>query len=120
MSAIAEARQEIFKLLLEVQDIDLLARVQRDLEDELGKAEASSSTVPDEFKPGENDGLANEPVKEYPDLSSPEYQVKESVDLEELKIQQGYNPGSREEWAELSDVFAHIPEEEIQEFFELD
>lgn len=120
MSAIAEARQEIFKLLLEVQDIDLLAKVQRDLEDELGKAEASSSTVPYEFKPGENDGLANEPVKEYPDLSSPEYQVKESVDLEELMIEQGYVQGSKDEWAKYADVFSHISDEETREFFEID
>jgi hypothetical protein len=34
--------------------------------------------------------------------------------------QQGYDPGNKEAWADLSDVFDHIPEKEIQEFLDID
>ncbi|MFK8163210.1 MAG: hypothetical protein AB8H12_12165 [Lewinella sp.] len=117
MSAIIETRHNIVEMLFQLESVEALLQVEQQIREALKQ----SNSAEDYLLPEEPDGVTvSEPVASYPDLNSAEYKVAESVDLERLMKQQGYNPGNKEAWADLSDVFDYIPEKEIQEFLDID
>lgn len=118
MSAIIETRHNIMEMLFQLESVEALMKVEQQLREALKHSAVSEDyPLPNEGR----SGSVEEPVVDYPDLSASEFQVKDSVDLGEIMAPDGRTSEEiKRDWAELSDVFSHISEEDTKEFIEID
>lgn len=108
LSDLDAARYRVLRLLMQSEDLAYLARLEEQLTnvldpDRLAKEEA------EEVQPAASLVLPK---------GSAEMTAEERI--EQAKIEQRYKAASKEDWAEFSDVFSHVSEEEVQEIIEAD